>query len=123
NLMVTQRYITRVDALDAIREAQGAHFFKHTSSFVNRAPHFSNFVLSQLVQMFHLKDQSQLSRSGMRVYTTLDINLQDKIQKIAKQHIAELRDAYNITNPAEVLLDFHTGANILSAVSLDYNSS
>jgi len=123
NLMVTQRYITRVDALDAIREAQEPHFFKHTSSFINRAPHFSNFVLLQLVQMFHLKDQSQLSRSGMRVYTTLDINLQDKIQKIAQQHIAELRDAHNITNAAEVLLDFHTGAIISLLGSLDYNDA
>ncbi len=123
NFMVTQRYIQKVDALDAIGEAQGPHFFKSAPSLINRAPHFSNFVLSQLVQMFHLKDQSQLSRSGMRVYTTLDINLQDKIQKIAQQHIAELRDAHNITNAAEVLLDFHTGAIISLLGSIDYNDT
>src|SRR5207302_361309 len=113
----------KVDAFDAITEAQGPHFFKSAPSLINRAPHFSNFVLSQLVQMFHLKDQSQLSRSGMRVYTTLDINLQDKIQKIAQQHIAELRDAHNITNAAEVLLDFHTGAIISLLGSIDYNDA
>src|SRR5437016_3740484 len=59
----------------------------------------------------------------MQVYTTLDINLQDKIQKIAQQHIAELRDAHNITNAAEVLLDFHTGAIISLLGSLDYNNA
>ena len=123
HFMVMQRYIKKADALDAIREEQGPHFFKSTPNLINRAPHFSNFVLSQLVQMFHLKDQSQLSRSGMRVYTTLDINLQDKIQKIAQQHIAELRDAHNITNAAEVLLDFHTGAIISLLGSIDYNDA
>src|SRR5438874_11360986 len=71
--------------------------------------------------MFPLKDKSQLSLSGMRIYTTLDINLQDKIQKIAQQHIAELRDAHNITNAAEVLLDFHSGAIISLLGSIDYN--
>src|SRR5437879_8701459 len=59
----------------------------------------------------------------MLIYTTLDINLQDKIQKIAQQHIAELRDAHNITNAAEVLLDFHTGAIISLLGSIDYNDT
>jgi len=120
-LMETQGYITKVDALDAIKEAQNPNFFKTAPSLTNRAPHFTNFVLSELVQQFHLKDHSQLSRSGMQVYTTLDINLQDRIQKIAQQHIAELRNAHNLTNAAEVLIDFHTGAIISLLGSIDYN--
>ena len=122
-LMVSQQYITKVDALDAIKEAQDPHFFKTAPSLTNRAPHFANFVLDQLVQLFHLKDRSQLSRSGMIVSTTLDINLQDKMQKIAQQHIAELRDAHNLTNAAEVLIDFHSGAIISLLGSIDYNNT
>ncbi|GAC1343959.1 MAG: hypothetical protein NVSMB27_04380 [Ktedonobacteraceae bacterium] len=122
NLMMTQGYISKVDALDAIHEEQSAHFFKSAPSLTNRAPHFSNFVLSQLIQLFHLKNKSELSRSGMIVDTTLDINLQDKIQKIAQQHIAELRDEHNITNAAEVLIDFHSGAIISLLGSIDYNN-
>ena len=123
SLMVTQRYITKVEALDAIQEAQSPNFFKTAPSLINRAPHFTNFVLDQLVQLFHLKDRSQLSRSGMIVTTTLDINLQDKIQKIAQQHIAELRAAHNLTNAAEVLIDFHTGAILSLLGSIDYNNA
>ncbi|HEY6410590.1 MAG TPA: transglycosylase domain-containing protein, partial [Ktedonobacteraceae bacterium] len=122
-LMVGQKYITKVDALDAMKEAQSPQFFKRAPSLTDRAPHFANFVLDQLVQLFGLKDRSQLSRSGMIVSTTLDINLQDKIQKIAQKHIAELRAAHNLTNAAEVLIDFHTGAIISLLGSIDYNNA
>src|SRR2546422_3936235 len=88
----------------SLAEAQDPHFFKMRSTLRNRAPHFVDFVLSQLQHMLHLKQRSQLSRSNISVYTTLDIGLQDKIQKIARQHIAELRDAHDLTNAAEVLI-------------------
>ncbi|HZU67488.1 MAG TPA: PBP1A family penicillin-binding protein [Ktedonobacteraceae bacterium] len=122
NLMVSQGYITRLQAQSAIIEEQGPHFFKTAAALQDRAPHFTEFVLEQLEQMFHLK-RSDLSRSGMRVYTTLDIGLQDKIQKIMQQHIAELRDTHHVTNAAEVLIDFHTGAIISLLGSIDYNNT
>jgi membrane peptidoglycan carboxypeptidase len=120
DLMIDQHYITRVQALDAIKEAKSPHFFKPAPSLINRAPHFVNFVLSQLQNTFHLK-RSQLSRSDLIVYTTLDIALQDKIQKIAQEHIAELRDYHTVHNAAEVLIDFHTGAIRSLLGSIDYN--
>jgi penicillin-binding protein 1A len=117
--MVSQGYITKVQALDAEREAHRPNFFKRPS-MVNRAPHFFNFVLGELEQQFHLK-RNQLSRSDMKVYTTLDIALQDKIQKIAQAHIAELKYTHHVTNAAEVLIDYHTGAIISLLGSIDYN--
>ncbi|HEY3993444.1 MAG TPA: penicillin-binding transpeptidase domain-containing protein, partial [Ktedonobacteraceae bacterium] len=39
------------------------------------------------------------------------------------QHIAEIRDAHHVTNAAEVLIDFHTGAIISMLGSIDYNNS
>lgn len=120
DLMMSEGYITKVQALEAIKEAQMPHFFKGPTNLVNRAPHFVNFMLSQLEQTYHLTRQ-QLSRSDMSVYTTLDIGLQDKIQKIAQQHIAELRDAHHLTNAAVVLIDYHTGAIRTLLGSIDYN--
>ena len=121
DLMVSQHYITKVQALDAMKEAQSPGFLKQPTNPVNRAPHFFNFVLSQLQQNFHLK-RSELSRSDMSVYTTLDVALQDKIQKIAQQHVAELNNAgHNVTNAAEVLIDYRTGAIISLLGSIDYN--
>jgi membrane peptidoglycan carboxypeptidase len=123
SLMKMQNYITKAQALDAMREAQDPHFFKTGAVLQNRAPHFVNFVLSQLEHILHVK-RSQLSRSGISVYTTLDIALQDKIQQIAQRHVAELRDIHHVTNAAEVLIDFHTGAIISLLGSIDfYNAS
>lgn len=121
-LMSTQGYISSAQALAALHEAESPHFFKPPASLQDRAPHFVEFVYTQLEQQFHLTRQ-QLSRSGMQVYTTLDIGLQDKIQKIAQEHIAELRDAHHLTNAAEVLIDFHTGAIISLLGSIDYNDA
>lgn len=120
--MIAQHSITRVQALDAINEEQSTNFFKPGAALTNRAPHFFNFALQQLEQTMHLNRQ-QLSRSGMQVYTTLDVALQDKIQKIAQQHVAELRAAHNVTNAAEVLIDYHTGAIISLLGSIDYNDA
>ena len=122
NLMVAQGYITTVDKYDAIVEEQGSNFFKAAAALQNRAPHFANFVLAQLQELLHIKNRGDLSRSGMVVYTTLDVGLQDKIQKIMQQHIAELRDAHHLTNAAEVLIDFHTGAILSLLGSIDYNN-
>jgi 1A family penicillin-binding protein len=123
NLMVSQGYISTLDKYDAIREEQGANFFKAAAALQNRAPHFANYVLGQLQKLFNIKNRSDLSRSGLVVYTTLDIGLQDKIQKIMQQHIAELRDAHHLTNAAEVLIDFHTGAIMSLLGSIDYNNA
>lgn len=109
DLMVKNDYITAAQAREALAETQRPGFYKLPSDYgVNRAPHFEEFVLEQLEQTYH-KTRAQLSRSGMSVYTTLDITLQDKIQKIMQEHIAELK-SNNVTNAAEVLIDFHTGA-------------
>ncbi|MBV9691516.1 MAG: transglycosylase domain-containing protein [Ktedonobacteraceae bacterium] len=119
DLMVNEGYISNVQARDAIREARSPGFFKRpVGLWQNRAPHFVNFVLSELEKRFHLTRQ-QLSRSDMSVYTTLDITLQDKIQKILWEHIAELRE-HNATNAAEVLIDFHSGAIRSLLGSIDY---
>ena len=120
NLMLNEGYITQMQARDAIREAHMPSFFKRPANLLqNRAPHFVNFVLSELENRFHITHQ-QLSRSGMSVYTTLDIALQDKIQKILKEHIADLRE-HNATNAAEVLIDFRSGAIRSLLGSIDYN--
>src|SRR6266487_1386151 len=119
--MVRDGYITRAQEFQAIEEAQRPGFFKRPTSLVNRAPHFAEFVYTQLEHTFHLT-RDQLARSDMSVYTTLNIGLQNQIQKIAQKHIAELRDAHHLTNAAEVLIDYHTGAIRSLLGSIDYNN-
>ncbi len=119
-LLFDQGYISNLQRYEAIHEEQSAYFFKMNSTLVNRAPHFVNLVLGQLQQMFHLPKPGDLSRSGLLVYTTLDVTLQDKIQKIMQQHIAQLRNTNHVTNSAEVLIDFHSGAILSLLGSIDY---
>jgi 1A family penicillin-binding protein len=120
SLMENQGYIRHEQLFKAIKEEQQQGFFKPAPSLLNRAPHFFNFVLTQVEKVFHLT-RSQLSRSDMQVYTTLDITLQDKIQKIMQEHIAALRYTHNVTNAAEVLIDYHTGAILSLLGSVNYN--
>jgi penicillin-binding protein 1A len=121
DLMMRQGYITQTQALAATQEANKSDFLK-APVMENRAPHFTEFVLRQLQQEFH-KTRADLSLSGMSVYTTLDINLQDKVQKIMQEHISELSAAHHMSNAAEVIIDFHTGAIKSLLGSIDYNST
>jgi membrane peptidoglycan carboxypeptidase len=123
SLMYNQGYITNVERYDAINEEQSPHFFKFGLTLHDLAPHFDNFILDRLTSMFHLKNRSDLSRSSLIVYTTLDVSLQNKIQKIMQDHIAQLRDAHHLTNAAEVLIDFHTGAILSMLGSVNYNDT
>jgi membrane peptidoglycan carboxypeptidase len=108
NLMHRDGYITDDQLQAALNEAQSPGFLKHPTDQTQPAPHFFQFVLEQLEKQFHMTRQ-QLSLSDMSVYTTLDLNLQNQILQIAQNQIANLQN-YNVTNAAEVLIDYHTGA-------------
>jgi len=108
DLMHRDGYITVDQQLAVLHEAQSPGFLKHPTNLTQPAPHFFQFVLQQLEKQFHWTRQ-QLSLSDMRVYTTLDLNLQNQILQIAQAQIANLQ-SYNVTNAAEVLIDYHTGA-------------
>ncbi|HTI15306.1 MAG TPA: transglycosylase domain-containing protein [Dictyobacter sp.] len=114
--------ITHQQAAQASEEAHKPDFIHRPDPAIteNRAPHFSEFVSRQLQQQYKLTPD-QLSRSGMKVYTTLDISLQEKIQQIMQEHINDISSIYNISNAAEVLIDFHTGAIRSLLGSIDYN--
>ncbi len=107
-LMHRNGYITDNQVQAALNEAHSPDFLKHPADQTQPAPHFFNFVLEQLEKQFHMTRQ-QLSRSDMAVYTTLDVKLQNQILQIAQTQIANLQ-SFNVTNAAEVLIDYHTGA-------------
>ena len=107
-LMHRNGYITDNQVQAALNEAHSPDFLKHPADQTQPAPHFFNFVLEQLEKQFHMTRQ-QLSRSDMYVYTTLDVKLQNQILQIAQTQIANLQ-SFNVTNAAEVLIDYHTGA-------------
>ena len=106
--MYAQGYITHDQEESALIETQQPNFLHHGVIQDNLAPHFVRYAVSELAQEFHVKIPD-LSRAGLVVSTTLDLPLQNKVLKIAQQHIAALAQAHNMSNAAEVLIDFHNG--------------
>lgn len=121
NALAAQGDISPQQVQDASQEEQGANFFTDAST-QDQAPHFDEFILSQLGQQLHLT-RAQLSRSGLTVTTTLNVALQQQILAVMRQHIAAIRAAHHVTNAAEVLIDFHTGAILSMLGSIDYNDA
>ena len=111
--MVQQNYITLDQEQAAITEAQSPHFLDPGVVNNTLAPHFVNYTLNELATDLNVK-VSDLSRSGLVVSTTLDLHLQNQILKIAQDNVKALIGPNHLTDAAEVLIDFHTGAiNVL----------
>lgn len=101
--------ITNQQLRSALSEAKRPGFLHRGVIHNILAPHFVNYALNELTQVLHVK-QADLARAGLIISTTLDLPLQNKILKIAQQHIAQLAAAHHMSDAAEVMIDFHTGA-------------
>lgn len=108
NQMYVQGYITHDQELAAVQEVSQPNFLHRGIVPGNAAPHFVAYALNELAQDLHVK-VVDLARAGLVVSTTLDLPLQNQVLKIAQQHIAALAQAHNMSNAAEVLIDFHNG--------------
>jgi membrane peptidoglycan carboxypeptidase len=109
NQMYLQGYITPVQKMQALEEAQQPGFLHRGVVHSSLAPHFTNYTLNELAQDLHVK-VPDLARAGLAVSTTLDLKLQNQVLKIAQRHIAELAGAHHMSNAAVVIIDPHSGA-------------
>lgn len=109
DLMRNQGYITSDQEIAAIREAHQPGFLHHGYVQNGVALNFVNYALRELATILNAKDPSVLARQGLVVSTTLDLNLQNKILKIAQQQVSMLSAAHHMTNAAAVLIDYHNG--------------
>jgi peptidoglycan glycosyltransferase len=112
--MVEDEYITESQARAAAAE---------TLRFVPQevplnAPHFVFYVRDQLLERY---GQEILTSGGLRITTTLDLNMQRMVQDRAFERITEL-DARNIHNAAVVVMQPNTGQVLAMVGSIDYNA-
>jgi membrane peptidoglycan carboxypeptidase len=84
--MREQGYITRAQSDAAWKESHSPGFLNLAPSIPNLAPHFVEYIRDQLSQMIDT-DKLSLSRTGINVYTTLDLPLQNRVQQYMKQHL------------------------------------
>lgn len=101
DLMVKHGYITTEQA-DAAA-AEPLHFHSQPNQLL--APHFVMYVESELEQLY---SRQQLYQSGLRVYTSLDLDLQHQAETIAQQQLTGLKQD-NANNAALVAIDPRTG--------------
>jgi membrane peptidoglycan carboxypeptidase len=109
NEMRLQNHITSQQLRAALAEANQRGFLHRGVVHNNLAPHFVDYSINELAKTFNVK-RTDLARAGLIVYTTLDLPLQNKILKIAQQHIAQLAVAHHMSDAAAVMIDFHNGA-------------
>jgi 1A family penicillin-binding protein len=124
DLMVRQGYITAEQARLAREER--LHFA--SVPFPIRAPHFVMYVRSLLEQTL---GEETLRRGGLAIYTTLDLDMLETAQRIARYRLEQLAECppgarhcipggRNVRSAALVALDPHTGEILAMLGSPDY---
>lgn len=118
-LMVRHGYISQEEADLAAGEKLG---FASTP-FPIAAPHWVMFVWGQLEREF---GREALYTRGLRVYTTLDLDMQEAIERIVRYRLAQLTEVRegqpprNVRNAAVVVLDPRTGEVLAMVGSPNY---
>ncbi|HEY7780003.1 MAG TPA: transglycosylase domain-containing protein [Ktedonobacterales bacterium] len=130
--LTDQGYITPAQATAAAAEARGPHFLRPMLDETDLAPHFVEYVRNQLDNMVSTGQLHTLSRSGLNVYTTLDLDMQNHVQTYMIDHLCgyDLNDypgspnryisQDNVTNSSAVMVNQHTGAIVVLLGSVDY---
>jgi 1A family penicillin-binding protein len=119
DLMVKQGFITSEEADSARTEKMGFA----AVPFPIEAPHFVMFVRGQLERLYGLE---AIYRQGLQVYTTLDLNMQNTAQRIARRRLAELAERRDgeppriVRNAAVVVMQPYTGEVLTMLGSPDY---
>jgi penicillin-binding protein 1C len=80
-----------------------------------RAPHFAYYVKSYLEANY-----PGILKGGYKVYTTLDLRVQEMAQKIAKDRVEEIKKQ-RASNAAIVIMKPRTGEILAMVGSVDYN--
>lgn len=111
-LMAKEGYITWAEA-----EAARNEEFEYRALRVDmKAPHFVVYVRKLLEEKYGTE---VLYRGGLRVYTTLDLDMQDMAQEAALERVAALADRH-VTNAAVVAMVPQTGEIRVMLGSVDF---
>ena len=114
--MMRQGYITPEQAVAA--KYQKLDIKAREERYDIIAPHFSIYARKRLEEMF---GPDLVYRGGLRVYTTIDLEMQNQAQEIARRWIAELQaQDRNVSNAAVVAIRPQTGEILVMLGSLDY---
>jgi len=102
--MREDNYIDEEQEKNALEELENFEFIEKGSTF--KAPHFVQYVQGILEDRY---GEQVVEQGGLKVTTTLDLELQEEAQEIVAEEIAEVENKYHITNGAAVVINPETG--------------
>ena len=111
--MREQGYITVEQEQQAKEET--VEFIKPNTAIT--APHFVVWVQDYLASKY---GEKTLEEGGLRVYTSLDLRLQETAEKAVSEGVAKNAEKYNAHNAALVAIDPKTGQILAMVGSKDY---
>ncbi len=117
--MVVEHFITPQQHDQALRDGLSYH----PPDAPLRAPHFTVYAQQEfqtLMQSLQISP-AQIASGGFRIYTTVDLDVNDLVQNAERSQIAALT-ANHATNAATVVLEPVTGEILAMVGSVDYNN-
>jgi 1A family penicillin-binding protein len=109
-------YITKEQEEEAKSQLENLQFIGKGADF--KAPHFVQYVQKILEDRY---GERIVEQGGLKVTTTLDLDLQEKAQQIVAEEIAKV-ESVHITNGASVVLDPESGEILSMVGSKDFNA-
>lgn len=113
-LMKNQKYINTDEYQDSIKKPLNIIPPKTTI----KAPHFVFYVKQQLEDSFDIRT---VEEGGLKVTTTLDLDIQNKSAEILKEELEKFKNL-NVTNGAVIVIKPSTGEILAMVGSSDYFS-
>lgn len=124
NLMVKEKYITQAESDAAY--AQPLNFISPDIR-LDAAPHFVVYSQAELenllVRELNLSPdeiKKMMSRGGLRVYTTVDMEYQHLAEEVARRQVSQLSASNHMTNAAVVIVRPETGEILAMVGSVNY---
>lgn len=112
--MVEEGYIT--EEQKQIAQAEPLNLKPASNNIL--APHFVFYVRDLLAQKYGLRVVSQ---GGLKIYTTLDLDIQKEAEKIVKSEVEKIA-SLNVGNGAVMVTDPKTGQILAMVGSKDYHA-
>ena len=110
-------YISSDDEKKALNELESVNILERGSSF--KAPHFVLYVQKILEERYGV---DVVEKGGLKVTTSIDLDLQDAAQKIVSEEI-EKTEKSHITNGAAIVINPETGEILAMVGSKDFNAA
>ena len=102
--MLNQNLVTVEEYTQA--KNQEVEFFFRTYRTGIQAPHFVFYIIEELEKKY---GKEALRSEGMKVITSLDFELQEKIQEIVWNNILENEEEYGVENASVVAIESEFG--------------